>query len=651
MSLYRQLVAVVLGVFIVLALGSVITGVKQSRDSVQEQLQGQANDLASSLAFSISASEAQGNHAMQQLAIEQVFASESLRSIAFRDAEGEPIVSRVRVLNEADVPRWFLRTLSLSAPSAQRRVIVDGKLVGVVDLQLDTDAVVYSLWKIIHGQLLLLSLICCICLLLVGPVLNNALRPLKRIERQVDAVSRREFNVQGQLPRERELRSLAMTLNRMVFKVRAMFQEQLEIAEGLHRQAHIDDVTGLSNRRDFDARFEAFLNSESAGGAGALFLLQLSDFHKFNKAFGRSSGDACLQQVADHFMELLAGFAGMAVSRRAGTDFAAFLPGLSVNEIRALAEQLYQRVAASGDLQKCREVGVHLGVAYSPVVTLQSRLLPEADATLAKAQQMSANGWQVRVLEEQEELVVRDATQWRLFLERALNEKDVMMHFQPVRKRVDKSLMHLEVLCRIQDSDQLLSAGEFWPWIERHQLQSDFDRLMLEMIRETGLQYANELKFSINISTYSVQDIAFIDWLVGFLKENPNFSRRLVLEFSELVVQRTDHSIGLLFDQLRELGVTLCMSGFGAGGASFSYLNSLPISYLKVAAETVRGIDDSKDNQFFVKSLLQISRECDIQMLAEGVETELELHQLSLIGVDGVQGYCLDKPSPVVLQQ
>ncbi len=643
--------AVILGLFLILALGSVIAGVKQSRYGVQQQLQGQANDLASSLAFSLSASEAQGNRAMQKVAIERLFASRSVQSIVFRDASGEPVVARGRALGEVSVPRWFLRTLSLSAPSAQSRVIVDGKFVGVVDLQLDTDAVVRSLWGMIRGLLLLLGFVCCVCLLLVGPVLNSALRPLKRIERQVDAVSRREFSVQGQLPRERELRGLAMAINRMVFKVRAMFQEQLEIAEGLHRQAHIDDVTGLSNRRDFDARFEAYLNSESAGGAGAIFLLQLSDFYKFNQAYGRLAGDACLQQVADHFMELLAGFPGVAVSRRAGADFAAFLPGLSVNEIRALAEQLYQRVAASGDLQKSTAVNVHLGVVYSPVVTLQSRLLPEADATLALAQQMSANGWQVRVLEEQEDLVVRDAAQWRVYLQRALSDENVMMHFQPVRKRTNKCLMHLEVLCRIQDGDQLLSAGEFWPWVERHQLQSDFDRLMLEKIREMGLKYANDLKFSINVSTYSVQDISFIDWLVGFLKENPNFSRRLILEFSELVVQRTDHSIGLLFDRLRELGVTLCMSGFGLGGASFSYLNSLPVTYLKITSETVRGLDSNKDNQFFVKSLLQISRECDIEMLAEGVETELELHQLSVIGVDGVQGYCLDKPSPVVLQQ
>lgn len=691
MTLYRQLILAIAALFLVLTVGKLALTIKSSHQNYKQLLSSQASDAALSLGEALSVvmdfTADNGRLEMLKAVIDRRYAQGQFKSIRYKrfiDGEKAPesfyqvgglssqSINTQTIKDESEssqtmealpggsvneavkrgktVPRWFAALFPLGHFDAAAEVLLLRERVGVVEVSLDTSGSQLALWKLFVNEWLFLAVVSIACFLALFIGFPTVMRPLKRIERQMDAVSRREFSVQGQLPHIPELRSLAVAVNRMVFKVRAMFQEQMEISEGLHRQAHLDEVTGVSNRRDFDARFEAFLNSENAGGAGALFLLHIKNFEALNIAFGRESGDACLRQVADHFIELLAEFSGVIVSRRAGTDFAAFVPMLSENEIRALSEQLYQRVAASTDLQGNDLVQTHLGVVYSPAVTLQTRLLAEADITLAEAQQHYDSGWVFRALKDTEESFVRDSFQWKMFLEHILKKEDALLHFQPVRRQKDLALKHLEVLCRVRDGDQLLSASDFWPWVERHQLQSDFDRLILEKVMECGLQYSDDVKFSINISTYSIQDIAFIDWLVGYLKESPNFAKRLVVELSELVIRKGDDSLILLFSRLQELGVKICMSGFGAGRTSFGYLRSLPLAYLKVHSDIVRGIDENKDNQFFVKSLIQIAHECDIELLGEGVETELEWYQLSSMGIDGGQGYWLDKPSPVVVQ-
>src|SRR5690606_25353918 len=105
--------------------------------------------------------------------------------------------------------------------------------------------------------------------------LKHLLRPLRQVEQQAEAICRKEFSVQQDLPATPELRSMVQAMNRMVTKIQEMFRQQVEMTDALRRDASRDPVTGLVNRREFDDAMAAWLSSEHRGSCGLIVLLQL----------------------------------------------------------------------------------------------------------------------------------------------------------------------------------------------------------------------------------------------------------------------------------------------------------------------------------------------------------------------------------------
>ncbi|MFC6755384.1 LapD/MoxY N-terminal periplasmic domain-containing protein, partial [Halorubrum tibetense] len=166
--------------------------------------------------------------------------------------------------------------IEIPEPQGESEVINGWFRLGKIEVVAHTGLAYRDLWRVFREQLWLFLFTAVAAYGLAGVSLHFLLRPLKRVEKQADAICRREFPEQQQLPRTRELRSMVQAMNRMVEKIKDMFQEQLELTESLHRSSHVDFITGLSNRLDFDARLESFIKSELGGGEGALLLWQLS---------------------------------------------------------------------------------------------------------------------------------------------------------------------------------------------------------------------------------------------------------------------------------------------------------------------------------------------------------------------------------------
>ena len=121
--------------------------------------------------------------------------------------------------------------------------------------------------------------------------------------------------------------------------------------------------------------------------------------------------------------------------------------------------------------------------------------------------------------------------------------------------------------------------------------------------------------------------------------------KQLVLEMPAHVVARSEAVLRELAERLRPLGTRLALDHFGLHSTAFAYLHSLPLAYLKIDRTFIKDIHKSADNQFFVKSLVQIAHSRDIAVYAEGVETEAEWLCVLELGLDGAQGYYLGRPA------
>ncbi len=643
MTLYRQLIFAITFLIICLMAGNVFVSVFNARGYVFEQMAVHAQDTATSLGLTISHAAKEKDEAQIRSFVDVVFDRGYYRHVHYGSLSGDTVVESKSPIVIEGVPNWFVELVDLPEPEGKAEVISGWFRLGEVTVVSHPGYAYRDLWRVFNEQLWLFMVTAVLCYGLVGIGLQYMLRPLREVESQAEAICRREFPVQENLPRTPELRRMVTAMNRMVQKIQSMFQEQVELSESLHRQAYLDSVTQLSNRRDFDSRFDAFMKSEKGGSAGVLVLIHLGGLIEFNDRNGRDAGDQCLKDVAVAMSEASGEADGVILARRSGADLCAFIPSVDREEAEQRVEALFTGLQAVSWINDSDELMLHLGVSFSASVMQDNSLLEEADLALRQAQHQGTCGcqWHQSGSDDDE---TRTAGQWRSLLEDAIRSRQFTFHTQPIFERDGKTIDQWEVLCRLPEGEGFLNAGVFLPMAERFGMAARIDQLMIEMLSDFYSQAGPKL--CVNISPSSMADEHFVRWLESFLSERVEFAKRLVLELPEFSLSINETQVRTFGRRVVAHGAHLSLDHFGVGASAFSYLQSMPLFALKVDRCFVQGIDSNADNRFFVKSLLQIAHSCDVKLLVEGVETESEWQALLELGIDGGQGYYLGKPAP-----
>ncbi len=638
MTLRRQLFLSLTLLFITLLAASMAMSLFNARRHLNDQMAVHAQDTATSLGFSMS-NAGEGQTALMESMIDVIFDRGYYRTITYRNTKGEVVIERVQDVKIEDVPPWFVRWIPLSEPTGTADVMSGWNQMGSVQVTTNPGFAYRDLWATFCEQLLLFSVVSALSYLLAGLALNLLLRPLQRVEEQAAAICERHFIEQSELPKTRELRQVVEAINRMSRKLKSIFQEQLALTESLRAQSHLDPVTSLSNRREFNARLQAVTDSETGNG-GCLIILQLNDFGQYNLKHGHETGDECLRAVAAQLQALTSEFPDAIISRRAGADFALYIPRLNQERSKLLGAQIVSRLA---ELDILFDHQVHIGMACCETLRPDHRLLSEADLSLRQAQSRGQSGWQL--YQEGDIIqVAREARQWYATLNRVLLDHSISFHYQPMFHRDDKQALAAEIFCRITMQDKLVHAGIFLPMAERFNLAEAFDRLIIDEIRLRSESTQNTLPLCINLSPQSVSSAEFIQWLTSYLGEHKAFAGRLIVETSEHLVRTGNEQVRALCNMLHRHGAKLSLDHFGIHSAAFGYLHSLPLDYLKIDRSFIRDVHLNTDNQFYVQALVQIAHSCDITIFAEGVENVQEWECLRNLGVDGGQGYFLGRP-------
>jgi EAL domain-containing protein (putative c-di-GMP-specific phosphodiesterase class I) len=222
---------------------------------------------------------------------------------------------------------------------------------------------------------------------------------------------------------------------------------------------------------------------------------------------------------------------------------------------------------------------------------------------------------------------------------------------QPVYEQAKAAgtLLHREVYARIDDRSNLgISAGIFVPLAERFGLASQLDKLAITRLLEylAGTPDAPEC-YAVNLSATSLHDAVFIQWLYSALSEAPVPAKRLLVEFPEHAALANTRNACNLVERLDTLGCRTGIDHFGRGFASFGYLRSMGIHYVKIDSSYIRGIDTNRDNQFFIQALADTLHSLDIQVIAQSVESAAERDTLLGLNIDGLQGHLTGRPEAI----
>ena len=426
------------------------------------------------------------------------------------------------------------------------------------------------------------------------------------------------------------------------------------LQERLHHQAFHDGLTGLANRALFHQEVGVHLAGASEAEVAVLFF-DLDDFKAVNDTYGHALGDELLAGAADRLRACLATLPKAVLARLGGDEFAVLLSAPAGIEEQAattaqrILDAFRAPVQASG---RPFTLGLSLGVATSRHSGGHAPdLLRDADVAMYEAKATGKGRWSVFDPAMRDALLERHGL--RAELEHAIAAGELVVHFQPIFDVASGRPAAVEALVRWEHPVRgRIPPLAFIPVAEESGLILPLGRFVLREAcrhaagwRTAGLN-GGPLAVHVNLSARELEDPEIIASVSGALAEWSVAPQQLVLELTESLLVQDARRGARTLTGLRGLGVRLALDDFGTGFSSLNYLRTLPLDQLKIAREFVDGLGENRDDQTFVRLILELAHTIGLQVVAEGVETALQLDELRGLGCDFVQGYHLGRPAP-----
>ncbi|MBL7635767.1 MULTISPECIES: cyclic di-GMP receptor LapD [Atlantibacter] len=636
MSLYKQLLIGICLFTLVIFCGNFFVSLESSREQYRNQLSAHAQDAATALGVSLTANI--DDPTMVELMVSSIFDSGYFSRIRVIDIKtGQVIQERSDAPQNADVPGWFADLVRINPGQGDAIVSRGWEQVARVEVVSHPMFALSRLWDNTIGSLI--WLLSCSVLGLLGAMLllRRQLRPLNYIVEQATAISRREFLNLPALPKTPEFRRVIETINMMVTQLKALFNEQAQRTEALRQEAYHDSLTGLSNRRAFDIHLQSRLSDEE-NASGHLILIRLQDLMGLNQRMGGAKTDELLKAVAKILLNVQQRFfhGDGLLARVRGGEFALVAPTILPQEMETLMGTL------ASQFKTLHETGLsdvapvaHFAQADFYSGDTPQTVLIRADNLLAMAEtEMSYFASQSRAL-----TVVSgdDHHTWYNRLAAVMQSESFALYSQPVYQcNSQQVVLHHKILARIKtEKGEIIPAGRFMPWIHRLGLGKRMDQVMLKQtLREMAKSQEN---VALSISGESVADDASLDALLAPLKSAPQLASRLTLELDENELPDPER-VSAIMSRLKDAGCNLGIQHFGG---RFHLIGNLPqwgLAWIKVDGSYIRNLNKEEDKKLFIQAIYWATRQINLPLIAERVETMGELAELEKIGLYGAMG-------------
>lgn len=420
------------------------------------------------------------------------------------------------------------------------------------------------------------------------------------------------------------------------------------IEEEIRYRANYDTLTGLPNRDLLVERLTQEIKLARRDGVTVgLLYLDLDRFKNVNDAAGHEVGDLLLQQVAQRLRACVR--ESDTVGRLGGDEFALMLP--HVHQAADAARIAEKAIAALGEPFELNGqeawIGASIGITVFPGDGgSASELLRHADLAMYKAKESGRNTYQFYEAE------MMDSVQQRRALEsdlrHALDNGELLVHYQPIVELATGRTVHVEALMRwCHPVRGMVSPATFIPVAEEAGLIVEMGAWMLHECcrqiaawRVAGLHLA----VAVNVSGRQVPQGLPLDLIEATLASHGVPSSAIVFEITESVLLNTSALVKDWLDGVRRLGIELMIDDFGTGYSSLSYLKHFILKSLKVDQSFVSGVVDDPEDQALVGAILAMARSLGLSVVAEGVETPAQRDWLQRHGCQYAQGYLFSRP-------
>ncbi|MCM2329106.1 MAG: EAL domain-containing protein [Lysobacter sp.] len=644
MTLFKQLTIGVSILFFVLLAGVEAIYLANARAQLQEQLGSQAQDAATSLSLRMATLGRLDDKAMIETIVNPVFDRGYFQELRVVSVDGQVLVRKALPAKEAGVPEWFAALFPIHAPSAQSLVSSGWSQLGRVVVTSQPYFAYQQLWQTGMQTLAWLVFGYLAAIGAGAAFLAMMLRPLREIERVAVQIGQRNFTTVAIVPKTRELASVVGAMNDMSGRISKAMDEDAALAEKLRREAYVDPLTALYNRRGFERQLQALIQSTGDVQASALALVEIRDFGDFNAKAGYRRGDEVIALVAAALVDACGGRSTLC-ARMGGAGFAF----VAVNVDQAGLEDMVLRVCSRlerllADQGLGAELHFHCGVTHRQGALRElSELLASADHAVEVARGKGENEFAIEAFDKS---ASEGSQAWRALIQECIDSGAIALYTQEVFGLPERKGVHREVTVRLVQGDgEPIAAAQFLPMAVRHGMVGRLDCLMVDKLLGHLEKNPGQEAYAVNVAARTIAAPEDMRRLLALLDARKALAARLTFEMTEFGALEDLELTRRFGEELRKRGARFALDNFSMRQDSLMLVHALRPQYIKLSMGYSREIEDNQDCRFLVTSIVRSTAPLGIGIFAQAVESEGLIPLLGELGLAGYQGYAAARPT------
>ncbi|MBV9311940.1 MAG: EAL domain-containing protein [Solirubrobacterales bacterium] len=417
----------------------------------------------------------------------------------------------------------------------------------------------------------------------------------------------------------------------------------------LARLALHDPLTGLPNRALFLDRLTVALDrSRRTSASVAVLFLDVDNFKQVNDSLGHAAGDRLLVGLAERLRAMLRPMD--TVARFGGDEFTFLFEDLeSEREVVLIAERISRTARMPVRLEEGEmTVTVSIGIAMvsDPAIPAET-VIRESDVAMYRAKELGRSRYEL--FDESSRQRAMQRLELESALRHAVDRSELRVHYQPKFSLADSHRpTGFEALVRWQHPERgLISPSEFIPLAEETGIVLQIgEYVIFEALRqlERWREVRSDLTMAVNLSTRQLQDASLSSMVVAGLNAFNLDPTDVCLEISDASVATSPDVALRTMRGLKGTGASIAIDDFGTGSSSLWSLRRLPVDLLKIDESFVSSLDGDGEASSIVGAVVELGHALGLSVVAEGVETDMQLEELRELGCDAAQGFLLSKP-------
>ena len=638
MTLLKQIMLAIISFMLLIFVAVGILNFSTINNYIVSQLGTNAKHTANSLGLAIASVTNPKDLSGAQTMINSVFDSGYYSMIKLTGLEGETLIESSQPLVVNSVPKWFVNNVKLEAPVAQSEIMIGWNKFGTLHVQSNTGIAYYELYNIVQNVFYVLLAMSITALLISYLGVKAIFIPLKKVQKQAEAILQNSFILQEKIPFTVDVRQIVLAMNVMITRVKDVFEQSAKTLSKYEELLYKDEQTVLFNRRYLQNNFKEYISSEEYS-SGAASMITCKDLRDLKQEIGFNGQQKLIKSIASIISQ---NALGMLRARLNEDDFIIVSPNLTTQNAKNLTDKILltikeEFIKFNVDMDK-HPVFAAI-VPYGPKTPLKD-VLTTADITLARAKE--GKNFASLIYKSDKEIVL-GKEQYKELIETSL--KNGMFKFAGQKVESDfAELVHRELYIRLVDSEgRWQIASYFMPMVNEIKMTVEIDLYVLnkfaDMLRGGMLE---KMQYAINLGKDILSSAQHFNEFENALKKIKQYaSAKIYIE----IPNKDDIDMAVLVgfhQRLRSLGFGFGLDHFGFDAKSIERLSAVNPDYVKIPAANLidfLGGEASEQRSWF--EAMMMSR--GVKIIATGVENDEQKQNLQNLQINSMQGILISE--------